>query len=61
MVKGIIEYWLENIMGCKYYWIRFEFQWRLVIHCHGIAWLPEPEGGLVKIAETAKEGHKAKE
>jgi hypothetical protein len=48
-------------MGCKYYWIRFEFQWRLVIHCHGIAWLPEPEGGLVKIAEIAKDGQRAKE
>jgi hypothetical protein len=32
-----------------------------VIHCHGVAWIPEPEDGLVKLGETAKAGKEASE
>ena len=47
-------------MKAKYWWIRFEWQWRYAIHSHGVAWLLEPAPGLVKLGEIAKKGHEAK-
>lgn len=46
-------------MGAEDYWVRFEFQWRMVIHCHGVAWIPEPDDGLVNIGIRAKIGYEA--
>jgi hypothetical protein len=59
MIRELVQYWLIETMGAKYYFIRFEFQYRNKPHCHGVAWLEEPESGLVKLAETAKEGKEA--
>ena len=54
ITQNIIELWLVQTLKAKYWWIRFEFQWRGSIHCHGVAWIPEPSPGLVKLADIAK-------
>ena len=57
LTENIIEYWFINIMKGIYYWIRFEFQKRQHPHDHGLGWMPEPDGGIVKLAEICKAGN----
>ena len=46
-------------LNAKHYFGRFESQFRLTIHIHGLAWLHEPGPGICKLSDICIQGRLA--
>ena len=54
-LESFVNHWLYDTLGAKWHWLRYEYQGRGSIHCHGTAKLNN-DPGLCQLTQTALKG-----